>query len=120
MYKDADRLLGHSSEDAYLCRFARNASHAVSDLGELYRISGDEFVVFYHGEHPDRLANAICRFAADSQEPAFLGVSIGYEFVRTAGDLKEALDNADQQMYQNKLQHGSRRRPRNEGSCKFS
>lgn len=90
MYKDAGRLVEHSSEglwiffmdldsfkkindvhghsagDAYLCRFARNASHAVSDLGELYRISGDEFVAFYHGEHPDRLAKAICRFAEDS------------------------------------------------------
>lgn len=108
-FKIINDKYGHSAGDAYLCRFARNASRAVSDLGELYRMSGDEFVAIYRGECPDRLAKAICRFSEDHQEPAFLGVSIGYEFLRTENDLKQVLHNADQMMYKNKAKRGVQR-----------
>ncbi len=108
IYMDLDNLkkvndaYGHSVGDEYLKQFTKATIETVGNKGNLYRMSGDEFVCIYREVRIDlffstfngKISN---RFAMNIP---FLGVSIGYSKFPEDGDsLDKLIKKADTKMY---------------------
>lgn len=102
-FKQVNDIYGHSTGDDYLQHFTRATLEAIGSRGELYRMSGDEFICIYTGskilDFLETLNKKIIG-SFDMRIP-FLGVSIGYaRFPEDAVSLESLIKKADHVMYE--------------------
>ena len=99
--KEVNDLKGHQAGDQYLMSFAEMLTrHFSHDF--VYRISGDEFVVFAHGISADEFTNCIEGLKREIDEKpsvASLGTASG-----TGADVSELLHKSEINMYEDKAQ----------------
>ena len=102
--KRTNDILGHSAGD----RLLRNAASALSELFDtrnIFRAGGDEFVVVLESVTQDRtekMAKAI--YLAEQHYPG-LSFSVGWSFEADCRDVRRALAQADQRMYEDKKRY---------------
>lgn len=128
LYSDGDRLLesgtlfrlvfidldrfklindryGHATGDAYLAFFAQTLLSRLENQGQLYRVSGDEFVCLFTGldfDHFMQAVRAMPRRLPDRDVP-FLGFSYGVALhPQDAATMEELIQTADARMYEMK------------------
>ncbi len=119
IYMDLDQFkiindsMGHQAGDRYLRIFAKTAEMLVLPHGQLYRLSGDEFIILCPDKSVDHLANKISQhhwqeFSKDFAG-GFRGVSLGVASYLQDGNLLEKIVHAaDIEMYaakKNQLQN---------------
>ncbi|MEG0593329.1 MAG: diguanylate cyclase, partial [Coprobacillus sp.] len=95
---------GHIKGDLYLSRFSQELSNLFR-YEQLYRISGDEFVVLDNMNNIEDVINKInsIYFELDNQNIKFLGVSYGYaNYPNDGRESDELIHHADKQMYRTK------------------
>lgn len=101
--KKVNDVLGHQYGDDMIVRFA-NLLKNYFDPGFIYRISGDEFVVFC--PHISRMDfNAKMETVLHDIESNENIASIGYLWVETLSDVKQAANQAEQIMYVEKQRY---------------
>ncbi|QLY39663.1 GGDEF domain-containing protein [Hujiaoplasma nucleasis] len=94
---------GHIKGDAYLIEFSKALEKTVKDKGQVYRISGDEFIVtsqttMFNVDHMKKEINKHYFY-----EHPFIGVSIGLAiYPKNGRNLDELLNYADVLMYKDK------------------
>jgi diguanylate cyclase (GGDEF)-like protein len=114
--KEVNDTLGHSKGDLYLTSAAQLIERFFGDLGECYRIGGDEFCVISAGHDPDLLRHVMEQdFAEETERNRGLIKSNGIEYFAIAygmavydknihRDLYEVFVLADERMYAKKRQ----------------
>ena len=99
---------GHLQGDTLICTIARCIQQTVGDMGQCYRIGGDEFVIRMRKvscqhvmEYVQALQNAIEAENAQSDIP--ISAAIGYAWTdEETKDLSELFRRADDDMYETK------------------
>ncbi len=107
-FKKVNDTYGHSFGDVTLSNVSKCIFDIYSNYGSCYRIGGDEFSVIIEKDLGiiDELNNLFFEkineiIEIDNRMPK---VSLGYGyFDNTRGTVKNAIDNADKMMYENKL-----------------
>lgn len=110
-FKWVNDTLGHPAGDAVLMAAAARITKVVNDLGEVYRVGGDEFMVVMTKETTtdqavmigDSIIEAMAVPVEHEQRRATVGASIGIAF-GTAGHMSPAklVANADVALYEAK------------------
>ncbi|TAL92536.1 MAG: EAL domain-containing protein [Paraburkholderia sp.] len=107
-FKTVNDTLGHNAGDIVLQMTASRLADAVSDLGSLSRIGGDEFVVIVKGENVEKRAVDLAELTADVFAKPFevrgsafvLHASIGIALYSVANESEiDLLKKADLAMY---------------------
>ena len=104
-FKKINDQYGHNVGDNYLITFAKITQTLFADEGSLYRISGDEFVFLYRGDHLyDFCENISDKIYQHWQyDIKFLGFSLGCSsFPEDGKELTTLMSLADFDMYQQK------------------
>jgi len=104
-FKAVNDIYGHTAGDEYLVQFSQTVKKAFEKKGQLYRISGDEFIFLYEGHDVDSLVQSLeqIRFTNLKNQVEFKGLSIGYaSFSKDGNNLNDLLCLADFNMYQEK------------------
>jgi diguanylate cyclase (GGDEF)-like protein len=104
-FKHYNDSFGHLAGDALLARLGHRLEAAMSAIGAVYRLGGDEFCVLVTGTPSDPLASfERAREALSERGPAFsVTASAGaVELPRDAREPTAALRLADQHMYRDK------------------
>ena len=106
--KEVNDEQGHEAGDKLLSGAATCMERIFGELGTLYRIGGDEFVVLAYVKH-DEIEQLLADYEKtqnewSNQNNLPLAAAIGYAFVdeNEENDPKEAAKNADQRMYEAK------------------
>jgi diguanylate cyclase (GGDEF)-like protein len=101
-FKSVNDEHGHAEGDEYLKNFARTIEGMYKEYGNLYRMSGDEFVLIHTSPDNTRLCHEIEQFDFKGDPGrAFLGVSVGCaHYPDDATTVSELLHIADTNMYQ--------------------
>lgn len=99
---------GHDTGDHYLRAFAQTAQQRVKDLGQLYRVGGDEFCLASSAD-PSRVQAAFAELSQmDQCDPAYGDFPMDFAYglaVRKPGETNGALyTRTDAAMYANKRQ----------------
>lgn len=110
-FKWVNDTLGHQAGDAVLMAAAKRITTAVNDLGKVYRVGGDEFMVVLTDDTTadqatmigDSIIEAMTTPVEHEQRRATVGASIGIAF-GTAGHMTPAklVANADVALYEAK------------------
>lgn len=104
-FKSINDRYGHSIGDEYIKEFTKEASKFLNVSDSLYRLHGDEFIIYTENTEVWQLCNKIknltfCNFI---KEINFKGLSFGYAFFPEDGNkLNDLLHIADLKMYQEK------------------
>ena len=107
-YLDLDRFktvndeFGHAVGDGYLVEFVEQTRLLLWDGDEMYRLSGDEFVVLHRGGGAESLSRRIAEMQTLPlpEHVPFLGFSVGRAAYPADGDnLHDVLCKADNRMY---------------------
>ncbi|MCQ2437245.1 MAG: GGDEF domain-containing protein [Clostridia bacterium] len=109
-FKEINDTYGHLTGDDALIDVANILRRVVSDLGEVTRYAGDEFIVIVNSQDAavmddllDRINKAMETFNATKGKPYRLSVSMGYEKMDfNKHTMGEVLDATDVRMYENK------------------
>lgn len=113
--KPVNDHMGHSAGDALICRTANHISAMLE--GRCYRIGGDEFAVIDPKSEEDAFQKAIAA-AKKNMEQDGISVSVGISWRSGNCSIREQLDEADRQMYQEKaVFYGSHDTDRRNGGC---
>ncbi len=114
-FKDINDSYGHHAGDEALKRFARALQESFRPTDDVFRYSGDEFVVVAQGAEPaqvlDRIDRVRERLRFDTAGGPRIAFSVGYSYLPVKGDTEAALRAADAAMYENKASKGRRVRP---------
>lgn len=107
--KGINDSLGHAAGDDLLRRFAQGFVEQVGDLGQVYRISGDEFAFLLPDKPPS--SEALVHAVTQDVRAHYPGASASVGAVRgQAGETGDAwLSRADRAMYRHKRRNGSGR-----------
>ena len=107
-FKEINDTFGHSTGDSLLVRVGARMSECLGDLGQLYRLGGDEFIVIVPlcdgraqvSALAGRLLACLCRPFRLSKRTLTIGASLGVALSPKDGhDARELLELADQAMY---------------------
>ena len=101
-FKAYNDTFGHPAGDALLARLGHRLTAAIGDLGNAYRIGGDEFVVATSSPSATRLLKAAQAALSEHGEGFKIGCSVGTTRVVPGVSLEQALHVADQLLYANK------------------
>ncbi|WP_249313638.1 GGDEF domain-containing protein [Congzhengia minquanensis] len=108
-FKSINDLYGHNAGDRYLQAFSEIIGKSLFKLGQLYRISGDEFIFLHLGEQNEEVIqriheiNEMKELIYGEHKFPFLGVSYGVStYPCDAAGLAELLSEADMKMYRQK------------------
>jgi diguanylate cyclase (GGDEF)-like protein len=108
-FKSINDNFGHSAGDEYLVEFAKSVKRKATNYKGFYRISGDEFIFISEIAEIDMFCKSLTdlEFSNNPQGIAFKGLSVGASsFPKDSKSLKELLNLADFNMYQEKkLKH---------------
>lgn len=101
-FKKINDTYGHSVGDDYLKQFTEATVETIGNHGNIYRMSGDEFICIYMDEKIEMFLEKIDEKILNLFEMSipFLGVSIGYaKFPEDADSLDDLIKKADRKMY---------------------
>ncbi len=101
-FKKINDRYGHSAGDDYLRHFTETTIQTVGDEGNIYRMSGDEFVCIYKKNNLSDFMKTIDGKIKNlfAMNIPFMGVSIGYaKFPEDADSIDELIKMADKIMY---------------------
>ncbi|MEN3973193.1 GGDEF domain-containing protein [Sphingomicrobium sp. XHP0235] len=109
-FKQVNDSYGHAGGDRVLEAVARALSDAVGQSGHLFRVGGEEFVLFVDQAHKERVERLACTALDAIRSIGFDGPLAGYRptasvgfYVRTDGaTLPEAMRLADRALYRAK------------------
>ena len=94
---------GHDAGDAALKTVASVLKKNVGRNGTLYRIGGDEFVIFYHGVDERAVVQAIEKMRAEMAKTPYV-CAFGYAKRGPLHTVEDAVRYADREMYDDKAQ----------------
>lgn len=104
--KSVNDTLGHGEGDRMLVTFAHHMTSEIRARDSLFRVGGDEFVLFLQGDFERRsLALKVDKVAATLESHGFADFAVSYGAARVAeteGDLRRAIELADKRMYEMK------------------
>lgn len=106
--KKVNDTYGHNAGDQVLVKAARCVKEILGDLGEVYRIGGDEFVVIIEGKDVDgqayreKLSEEIERRNQKAEHPFTLAFGFASAKEDDCENLKELQEKADLNMYMDK------------------
>lgn len=109
--KKVNDTYGHNDGDQVLIEAARCVKEILGDLGEVYRIGGDEFVVIIEGKDVDgqacreKLSEEIGRRNEKAEHPFTVAFGFASAKKDDCGDLKELQKKADINMYMDKQKY---------------
>lgn len=101
--KVVNDVYGHSRGDYALKQIA-NVLKENFDKEMLYRLGGDEFIVFYQNQDKDSFYKKV-KALFKSFEEHNCSVAVGYQYVTNGHDIQKAIKDADEMMYENKKQY---------------
>ncbi|MBN2696744.1 MAG: GGDEF domain-containing protein [Bacilli bacterium] len=104
-FKAINDKYGHQVGDDYLINFVNLALDALNLSGNLYRMSGDEFIIIHQGDGVSELCSKFSdlKFSNEETKLAFRGLSWGSASYPAEGNnLKDLLNKADLDMYEEK------------------
>lgn len=102
-FKSINDQYGHQTGDKYLVQFTQTTKSYLSSSDQLYRMSGDEFIILSQSLHISRLLNKLHNYPKHFGKIQFLGCSIGIaSYPQETMKLDELIYLADQRMYQDK------------------
>jgi len=102
-FKSVNDTYGHSVGDEYLKRFTKTTIGILGNKGNIYRMSGDEFICLYEGNKIDAFLELFNNKVSSilGMNIPFMGVSIGYaRFPQDAIIIDELIKKADKVMYE--------------------
>jgi diguanylate cyclase (GGDEF)-like protein len=106
-FKGYNDTFGHPAGDVLLQRLGRNLARAVDGYGRAYRMGGDEFCVLLH-DRADGVVAAATGALSESGRGFAIGASHGIVVPATeAATAAEALQIADQRMYEHKAKRSA-------------
>lgn len=115
--KYTNDTLGHAYGDNLICKCADIISDSFSDIGECYRIGGDEFVVACHNTDEYIIKKFIDRFheniekANSESEDIEISIAYGYAFgTEETNTFTDLLHVADKYMYKDKNKNHDKRK----------
>lgn len=115
--KYTNDTLGHVYGDNLICKCADIISDSFSDIGECYRIGGDEFVVACHNTDEYIIKKFIDRFheniekANSESEDIEISIAYGYAFgTEETNTFTDLLHVADKYMYKDKNKNHDKRK----------
>ena len=94
---------GHDAGDAALKTVAAVLKKNVGRNGTLYRIGGDEFVIFYHGVDEGAVVQAIEKMRGEMAKTPYV-CAFGYAKRGPLHTVEDAVRYADHEMYDDKAQ----------------
>ncbi len=94
---------GHDAGDAALKTVASVLKKNVGRNGTLYRVGGDEFVIFYHGVDERAVVQAIERMRGEMAKTPYV-CAFGYAKRGPLHTVEDAVRYADREMYDDKAQ----------------
>lgn len=109
--KAVNDTLGHTAGDSLILAAANALSEGFSDVGKVYRIGGDEFVVIITGDLiRDKFENGLKKYDAKIKEMNLaensytISAAVGVEsnVVSDSCNMQTILEKADAAMYENK------------------
>jgi diguanylate cyclase (GGDEF)-like protein len=112
-FKAYNDSFGHPAGDALLTRLGYRLAVVVGDLGNVYRIGGDEFVIATASGSDVRVIKAAQAALSESGLGFRIGCSVGSTRIVAGTMLEQALHVADQRLYADK-RSGTRRDSRTE------
>lgn len=92
---------GHAQGDAYIIASANLILQCFQNVGRVYRIGGDEFVVLLVNTTEASILGSIALFEQSCKKNK-ISVACGYSFTAGAADMAQMLRDADNAMYDNK------------------
>ena len=98
---------GHDAGDTLL-RDAAGALRKVFSAQDIFRVGGDEFVVFLPGVPETELAERADALRAMAERYDNVSFAVGYSAAPTGADLERAIELADERMYQDKREFYAR------------
>ncbi len=106
--KFANDTLGHDAGDELICGAAECLRKAFEDIGEIYRVGGDEFCILASGskEEIEKRIQKVEELSAawDGEQIHEISISCGAAF-KEESDLDGILKAADEKMYESKNQY---------------
>lgn len=108
-FKSVNDTYGHKVGDAYLINFANHMKNELKEINGLYRMSGDEFVIFCESDVLRVVVSRLLETKVSTfhSKVPFRGISSGYALYPHDGkQLSDLLHKADVNMYQvKKMKH---------------
>lgn len=95
---------GHEAGDKLLMRAAAILKIAFQD-GVIYRSGGDEFVVFCKNITEEKLKERVSQLRGMADSTSDVSFAVGSVFRKDSFDIVEAIQLADEQMYQDKKEY---------------
>lgn len=92
---------GHEAGDKMICTFAEMLKLVFTN-DEVFRLSGDEFIVFTIGKSKEDFYKDIAMLKKLNAEKEFPYASLGYVWAESTDNLEELLKLAEEEMYQEK------------------
>ena len=100
---------GHAAGDRHISAAARIIRDSIHDLGECYRVGGDEFIAIITGADVEEAANGVIKmmekmteeYNTNENPPVKLDIAYGMAmFTVSDGDMEKSVRLADQRMYE--------------------
>jgi diguanylate cyclase (GGDEF)-like protein len=102
--KELNDREGHAAGDTALCRIAQHLSTIFAEIGTVYRIGGDEFVLISEGCDCIRYEQAKRRFMQfDQKEPDFAWGDVVWMDRSDGSSIDVLFAQSDEAMYQQKM-----------------
>lgn len=92
---------GHDAGDKAILAIADILRNCAGNRSTIYRIGGDEFIIFYYDVKEDDVNKRIEMIKADLAKDTY-SCAIGYAMVKNVGNIEEAIKVADDRMYLDK------------------
>lgn len=103
--KDINDQFGHIKGDEALQALAKIISQVFNQKSQYYRYGGDEFVIFYLNIETVEINKIIKKFnkLCNSSKSLIYGASIGYSIHKKGEEFSKTIEEADENMYLDKL-----------------
>ena len=95
--------LGHAAGDEALKTVARIMKANCGRNATVYRVGGDEFMIFYSGSDEERIKKAIEKMREETGKTQYV-LAFGYSMVAGKQKVTDAIRISDQQMYADKAE----------------
>ena len=92
---------GHEAGDEALCAVAKVMREHSGPLATVYRVGGDEFILFYRGADRTHVEASIAAMEENMAKTPYV-CAFGYAMKYEAGSMEELLTLADARMYEHK------------------
>lgn len=100
---DLNNSLGHSAGDEMLC-FIANAMKSIFIGEAVYRIGGDEFLIFVFHDTKEKIEKKIKALCNKAESNEYY-ISVGTEYESNHCKIQNMIANAEQKMYANKKEY---------------